>query len=418
MTDFFHVGELILRPQLTDDLNDVMSASDAHMTVTNTWMNTHTELEFPTVPVVWFTTALCEDNGKTIVQKLWVVEQMDCGRAGLVQDDIRARMKEDESLVDLMAPMTSTVVSMVASMGASMVAPMAPLVASMASVASMVEALDWLKWVTAESKSDDERVDGWTPKFREEQIDGLTMKIDGKRADGLTHKIRGELTVGLILLDGLVQVVTWARTKRVESSLDSTALMTRIASTVALMVASMVATMVALVASSRSKETTTARGDREGIETREAPGQDPGECRAGESSQEDAEQACQLEVNCKRRKSRICSHKILPRPLLNLSRTGGVNPIRETWNVDLTKETGKCPEETEKRERLTRSVHSRCFENIASKCLEQLVRSLSLMCWNMDFPEGLLCSLTVLILKVKNELMGCLTKFVKNELMG
>ena len=42
MTDFFHVGELILGPQLTDDLNDFMSASAAHMTVTNTWMNTHT----------------------------------------------------------------------------------------------------------------------------------------------------------------------------------------------------------------------------------------------------------------------------------------------------------------------------------------------------------------------------------------
>ena len=79
---------------------------------------------------------------------LWMLEQVDCGRAGLVQDDIRARMKEYESLVDLMAPMTSTV--------ASMVAPMAPLVASMASMASMVEALDWLKRMTAESKSDDE----------------------------------------------------------------------------------------------------------------------------------------------------------------------------------------------------------------------------------------------------------------------
>ena len=42
LTDFFHVGELILGPQLTDDLNDFMSASAAHMTVTNTWMNTHT----------------------------------------------------------------------------------------------------------------------------------------------------------------------------------------------------------------------------------------------------------------------------------------------------------------------------------------------------------------------------------------
>ena len=87
MTDFFHVGELILRPQLTDDLNDFMSASAAHMTVTNTWMNTHTELELPTVPVVWFNTALCEDIDKTIVQKLWMLEQMDCGRAGLVQEE-------------------------------------------------------------------------------------------------------------------------------------------------------------------------------------------------------------------------------------------------------------------------------------------------------------------------------------------
>ena len=42
MTDCFHVGELILGPQLTDDLNDSMSASAAHLTVTNTWMNTHT----------------------------------------------------------------------------------------------------------------------------------------------------------------------------------------------------------------------------------------------------------------------------------------------------------------------------------------------------------------------------------------
>ena len=79
----------------------------------NTHTHTHTELEFPTVPVFWFNTDLCDDNGKTIVQKLWVIEQMDCGRAGLVQDDIRVRMKEDESLVDLMAPMTSTMASTV-----------------------------------------------------------------------------------------------------------------------------------------------------------------------------------------------------------------------------------------------------------------------------------------------------------------
>ena len=38
------------------------------------------------------------------------------------------------------------------------------------------------------------------------------------------------------------------------------------------------------------------------------------------------------------------------------------------------------------------------------ECLEQLARSLSLLCWNMDFPEDWLCSLTVLVLKVKDEL--------------
>ena len=93
MTDFFHVGELIPRPQLTEDLNDSTRASAVHMMVTNTWMNTNTELEFPTVPVFWFNTVLCDDNGQTIGQKLWVSEQMDCGRAGLVQVDTRARTK-------------------------------------------------------------------------------------------------------------------------------------------------------------------------------------------------------------------------------------------------------------------------------------------------------------------------------------
>ena len=118
------------------------------------------------------------------------------------------------------------------------------------------------------------------------------------------------------------------------------------------------------------------------IETRETPGQDQGECRVRESSQENAEQAFQLEINCEGRKSQVCSHKILPRPLLNPRGTGGVNPIRETtlggavekhenrlcwWNVDLARETGKYPGETEKRERLTGSNHSRCVESFAPR---------------------------------------------------
>ena len=118
------------------------------------------------------------------------------------------------------------------------------------------------------------------------------------------------------------------------------------------------------------------------VETRETLGQDQGECGDGESTQENAKQAFQLELDLKRRKSRICSHKILPRPLLDSGRPGGVNPIRETtlggavekhenglcwWNVDLAKETGKCLEETEKRERVTGSNHGRCFESISSR---------------------------------------------------
>ena len=87
--------------------------------------------------------------------------------------------------------------------------------------------------MTAESKSDDERVDG--------------------------------------LFDGLVQAVTWARMKRAESLVDSKALRTLIALTMTMMVASMMATMVAPMASSRSKEEITARGDREGIKLEKMP---------------------------------------------------------------------------------------------------------------------------------------------------
>ena len=45
----FNVEDFELGMTDTDDLNDFMSVSVAHMTVTNTWMNTHTELELPAV---------------------------------------------------------------------------------------------------------------------------------------------------------------------------------------------------------------------------------------------------------------------------------------------------------------------------------------------------------------------------------
>ena len=73
-----------------------------------------------------------------------------------------------------------------------------------------------------------------------------------------------------------------------------------------------------------------SRNLEKSIETREASGQDQGECRDGESPQENAEQAFQLEINRNRRKARIISHNVLPRPILTLRRPGEVNPIRET----------------------------------------------------------------------------------------
>ena len=102
----------------------------------------------------------------------------------------------------------------------------------------------------------------------------------------------------------------------------------------------------------------------------------------GESSQENAKQAFQLDLECKTRKHRICSHKLLPKPLLDSGRPGGSNLIRERIlgrfveklenglcrrHADFTKETGKSLEEVEKRERLTGSDHGRCFESIASR---------------------------------------------------
>ena len=114
--------------------------------------------------------------------------------------------------------------------------------------------------MTAESRSDGERVDGWTHKIREGRVDGLTKRFVHERADGLTHKIREETTAGWTLFVDMVQVVTWARTKRRASLVDSTAAsMASMAS-----VASMMVTMMASMVSSRSKEETTAKGDREG----------------------------------------------------------------------------------------------------------------------------------------------------------
>ena len=58
--------------------------------------------------------------------------------------------------------------------------------------------------------------------------------------------------------------------------------------------------------------------EKTSIETREKFGKDQGVCRDEERSQENKKQAFQLEFDCKTRKSRNSSHKLLPRPLLDL----------------------------------------------------------------------------------------------------
>ena len=46
---------------------------------------------------------------------------------------------------------------------------------------------------------------------------------------------------------------------------------------------------------------------------------------------------------------------------------------------------------------------------LPAECLEKLARSLSLMCWDMTFPEDWLCSMMVLAPKMVG--VTCLTKF-------
>ena len=145
----------------------------------------------------------------------------------------------------------------------------------------------------------------------------------------------------------------------------------------------------------------------------------------GKAPQENAEQAFQLGVNCKRRKSRICSHKVLPRPLLNFRRPGGVNPIRERrhwvelWENMRMDCAGGMLISPRKLENVLKKlkngkgspdqITADVLKALPPACLEKLARSLSLMCWDMNFPENWLCSLTVMAPKVVGA--TCLTKF-------
>ena len=118
------------------------------------------------------------------------------------------------------------------------------------------------------------------------------------------------------------------------------------------------------------------------IETGAAPVQDQGECRDGETSQENAEQAFQLEINAKDENPESVLTKYI-RDLYSISdeQEELTQSERRHW-VELWKNMRidcaggmlispkrliKCLEETEKRERLTGSNHSRCTESIASR---------------------------------------------------
>ena len=160
---------------------------------------------------------LCGGNGKTSVQKYRVIEKMDCGRVGWIQDNAVAGLQDGESLVIMSIPMafevalvttswlphmeTSMVApraSMVAPMAsmvapmASMVAPMASMVAPMASMASMITdgpdgGFDGYAGLDGRDAGVVEANDGRVPKW---SIGGLNGNADGydEGFDGLESK--------------------------------------------------------------------------------------------------------------------------------------------------------------------------------------------------------------------------------------
>ena len=148
ITDFFHVGELIPRPETMEGINEPMRARALHTMVTNTWMNANTEQEFCTAPESQFCHALRGNNGITAGQKLLESDKMDCRGAGVVQTTSLVRMSVIVSMAP-MAPMASMVGSMdsVASMASMVVAPMAPMVS-----------IAWVDLVAPELKSEREKV--------------------------------------------------------------------------------------------------------------------------------------------------------------------------------------------------------------------------------------------------------------------
>ena len=300
MTDCVHVGELILGLQLTGDLNDLMSASAAHLTVTFTWMNARTELKLPADPVLWLNSALCDGNGKTSVPKYRVMEQLDCGRVGWIQDAAMAGLQDEESLVirsipmafevalvttswlphmetSMVAPMASMVApmaSMVAPMAsmASMITPMALMVASMATLASMGEMLMWWKQMMAESQNGASLAsmamlmammkDSMASSLSKEETTSKGVR-EGPKSKHQNRRRYHEAAMTLLVTLLASTMASMVASMASMASMATMASMVVVASVTAMVMMTSVAAMVALLVSSRSKEETTANGDRE-----------------------------------------------------------------------------------------------------------------------------------------------------------
>ena len=149
----------------------------------------------------------------------------------------------------------------------------------------------------------------------------------------------------------------------------------------------------------------------ESAEAGKTSDQDQGECRDGESSK----QTCQLDLDCKTRTQKQFSQtssktsiqsrqtkKMTPNP-----RDKPENGLHG-WNTDLNKlerVLSKLKNGIFSPDQITADV----FKAMPPECLEMLARSLSVMCWEMSFPEDWLCSLTVMAPRVLGA--TCLTKF-------
>ena len=342
MTDFFHVGESIPRPRTLVDTNDSLRARALHtmvteldLTVTNTWMNADTEQELFT-------------------RSSWTNPKYSLTQMDFIMTSRKLEMKHVQVLDS-----------------------------------------DWFKTDHSAVLA----VLSMKPKMRHTMRNGVNLR--GWEPDESWHRVAAEtLTeMGELECDGAFAYGNGDSSQKTGNQRDVSD-----------------RTRAQITSVEKQENRTAPRANRlelalssnlekaESAEARDTLGQDQGECRDGESPQEKAKQAFQLELDSKTRKPRICSHKLLPRPLLNSGRPGGGNPIRETTlgraveklenglckrNVDFTKESGKCLDEIEKREKFTGSNHSRCFESIASRMFGEIGEIAVVDVLGYDFPGRL-----------------------------